>query len=554
MIICSSEILAGDVLEAQVVVVGSGAAGIPLSLELAEYGLDVILLEAGSESLDPRAQSLYSGKLEHPSLHPPADKYRQRRLGGTTPIWGGRCVPLDPIDFAERQYVPFSGWPISMEDLSPFYPAANDWLEAGDFAYRNEDVFSDSVPPMVAGFESDVISLDSLERFSRPTDVFARYKSRLQESSNIRVVSEANCINVSLHDNAKSVKQLVLKTFDRNEFYVRARYYVLATGGIETARLLLASNDVCEKGVGNEHDVVGRYYMCHIAGNVGKLRFNLPSSDIRHGYETSPDGIYCRRRISLFETEQFNKGVNNVVLRLHFPRIGDPAHKSGVLSLIYLLKPFISYEYATRLRDSKGDSFVTMLQHLKNVLLSPFEISRFGLRWIPKRILASRKFPSIILENKTNMFSLEANGEQCPNHDSRIYLADELDELGLRRVVVDWKYSMQDVNSVKITLRIFRQELERLGIGQLEFDEESLEDDLLRFGALGGHHIGTARMGTDPSKSVVDRNCKVHNVDNLYIAGSAVFPTSGQANPTLTITALAVRLADHLAHQDQVCV
>ncbi|MGI9317826.1 MAG: GMC oxidoreductase [bacterium] len=544
----------GDVLEAQVVVVGSGAAGIPLSLELAESGLDVILLEAGSESLESRAQSLYAGKVEHPSLHPPADKYRQRRLGGTTPIWGGRCVPLDPIDFAERKYVPFSGWPISMEDLAPFYPAANDWLEAGDFAYQNEDVFSDSVAPMIAGFESSVISLDSLERFSRPTDLFARYKPRLQVNPNIRVISEANCINVSLHNNAKSVKKLVLKTFDGNEFFVRAGSYVLAAGGIETARLLLVSNDVNENGVGNEHDVVGRYYMCHIAGNVGKLRFNLPSSDIRHGYETSPDGIYCRRRISFFETEQLHKGVNNVVLRLHFPRISDPAHKSGVLSVIYLLKSFVSYEYATRLRDGDGDNFVSLLQHLKNALLSPFETSRWGIGWIAKRILASRKFPSIILENKTNMFSLEANGEQCPNYDSRIYLADELDELGLRRVVIDWKYSAQDIHSVKVTLHTFQQELERLGIGQLEFDEESLEDDLLRFGALGGHHIGTARMGTDPITSVVDRNCKVHNLDNLYIAGSAVFPTSGQANPTLTITALAVRLADHLVRQDRVDV
>jgi choline dehydrogenase-like flavoprotein len=436
-----------------------------------------------------------------------------------------------------------------MEDVSPYYPSANNWLEAGDFAYQNITAFPDPAPPMIAGFDSDLISIDSLERFSRPTDLYRRYKARLEMNPNIRVISEANCTRVSLDGDADSVKNLVVATLDKKIFYVQAKFYVLAVGGIETARLLLASNDVSKEGVGNEYDVVGRYYMCHIAGNVGRLTFTLPKSAIRHGYEISPDGIYCRRRISLVESQQLRFGANNIAMRLHFPRISDPAHRSGVLSLIYLLKPFISYEYGTRLRDGAGDTFISILSHIGNVLLSPLETIRFGTKWIAKRILASRKFPSIILENKSNVFSLEVNGEQCPNFESRIYLADEQDELGMPRVVIDWQYSRQDIDSVKITLSILRDELARQGVGELKFDEETLEDDLLRFGAYGGHHIGTARMGKDPTKSVVDRDCKVHSVDNLYIAGSAVFPTSGQANPTLTLTALAIRLADHLAHQ-----
>ena len=186
---------------------------------------------------------------------------------------------------------------------------------------------------------------------------------------------------------------------------------------------------------------------------------------------------------------------------------------------------------------------------MRNVLISPLETARFLIKWVAKRNLASRKFPSIILENKTNRFSLEINAEQIPTPESRIYLSDEKDELGIPRVVVDWRYSAQDIHSVKETLKVLQEELTRLGIGELEFDENTLEDELLRFGAYGGHHIGTARMGTDPMTSVVDRNCKVHDVENLYIAGSAVFPTSSQANPTLTLTALAVRLADHIIGQ-----
>jgi choline dehydrogenase-like flavoprotein len=239
--------------------------------------------------------------------------------------------------------------------------------------------------------------------------------------------------------------------------------------------------------------------------------------------------------------------VNNVVLRLHFPRIADPVHKSGVLSFIYLMKPFISYEYATRLRDGDGDTFKSILLHIRNVILSPLETARFGFRWIAKRNLATRKFPSIILENKSNIFSLEVHGEQCPREDSRIYLSDERDSLGMPKVVIDWKYSSQDIESVRATLTTFDKELRRTGTGKLEFNDETLESDLLRFGAYGGHHIGTTRMGTDPTTSVVDSDCRVHDVDNLFIASSAVFPTSGQANPTLAITALALRLADHIA-------
>ena len=547
MIVSANDITPNEILESDVVVVGSGAAGIPMALHLAEAGLDVILLEAGAESLDPRDQALYSGTVKDESLHAPADKYRQRRLGGSTVTWGGRCVPLDPVDFVERSFVPNSGWPITNEDITPYYPPANDWLEAGEYAYNGGDAFPDSVPPMIRGFDSDRICTEGLERFSRPTDLYSRYKDRLNTSQNIRLIHEANCTQISLDPSASEVKQLEVTTLAGKRFFVRCRYYVLAVGGIETARLLLASNEVQKEGIGNKHDVVGRYYMCHIAGNVGKLTFNGAKTDIRHGYEISPDGIYCRRRISLTESEQLKNNVNNVVFRLHFPRIADPIHKSGVLSFIYLMKPFISYEYATRLRDGDGDTFGSMMRHVRNVLLSPFETASFGFRWIAKRNLATRKFPSIILDNKSNIFSLEVHGEQCPRADSRVYLSEEKDELGMPRVVIDWKYSKQDIESARVTLDILRQELEEQGVGTLEVDEEALEAALLRFGAYGGHHIGTTRMGTDPATSVVDSNCRVHGVDNLYISGSAVFPTSGQANPTLAITALALRLADHIS-------
>jgi choline dehydrogenase-like flavoprotein len=546
MIIPATDIDRDSVLRADVVVVGSGAAGIPLALELGAAGRQVILLEAGHQKLRNRDQEQYEGTVVDPALHQPAAKYRQRCLGGSTTTWGGRCVPFDPIDFEQRDFVPLSGWPITYEELCEYYPAANEWLEAGEFRYDSRDVFASSTPPLIGNFDSGLVSLDSLERFSRPTNLFQRYEARFEASQNVRLIFGANCTNIAVCDQGDKVSRLHVSTLDGKKFYVEASVYVLAAGGIETTRLLLASNDVLEDGIGNDNDLVGRYYMCHIAGNVGTLRFTVPKDKVRHGYEISREGIYCRRRICLAPEEQLRHRANNVVFRLHFPRISDPAHKSGVLSLIYLGRWFISYEYATRLRDSDEDTVKSTLLHVKNVLFSPIETARFLLRWIAKRNLASRKFPSIILENKSNLFSLEVHGEQVPNFDSRIYLSEEKDRLGMPKVVIDWQYTAQDIDSVRHSLSVLRDELARTGTGELSFDETTLEEDLLRFGAYGGHHGGTTRMGTDAKTSVVDTNCQVHGVGNLYIASNSVFPTSSQANPTLTITALALRLAAHL--------
>jgi choline dehydrogenase-like flavoprotein len=141
------------------------------------------------------------------------------------------------------------------------------------------------------------------------------------------------------------------------------------------------------------------------------------------------------------------------------------------------------------------------------------------------------------------------HGEQAPRATSRVMLTDKRDALGLPRLRVDWRYGREDIESARRTLDVIAQEVERSGIGRLTYERDTLEEDLMRFGAYGGHHIGTARMGTDPRTSVVDANCRVHSVDNLFVAGSAVFPTSSQANPTLTLIAMSLRLGKHLSQR-----
>ncbi len=541
----ADEVPRGTVLRADVCVVGAGPAGISLALALSGRGLSVLLLEAGRRPQDPLAQALYEGELANPQ-HSPPHRYRMRGLGGSSTRWGGRCMPFDPIDFERRDWVDAPGWPIAYDELRPHYVAANALAEAGRFAYDAREAFP-ALPPLVTGFNSDIVRTTGLERFSCPTDFGRRYARRLQLATDVQVLEGAVCTAIRLQADGLAVDWLDIATLAGNRLRARARAVVLAAGGLETARLMLCSNDVVPQGVGNRHDVVGRYYMCHLAGNVGTLEIHGTPADVRHGYEVDADGVYCRRRLSIAHSHQRHEGLLNAVARLHFPRITDPSHGSGVLSGLFLARRFISYEYGRRLQDPQAGSLAAQARHLRNLVCDGADTAAFLGHWIARRTLAQRKFPSVILRNRTNRFSLELHGEQVPHPASRVSLGDTVDALGLRRLRVDWRHQPQDIDSLARTLDWIAAEFARTGAGRLRFRRETLEEDLLRHGAYGGHHIGTARMGLDPRTSVVDAQCRVHSVRNLFVAGSAVFPTASQANPTLTLVALSLRLAQHLA-------
>lgn len=546
MITNANSIANGACLQTDVCIVGAGPAGITLALTLAEKGLSVVLLESGTQDENAATQALYAGEVADEGMHSPPDKYRQRRFGGSSTIWGGRCMPFDAVDFDYRPHVPYSGWPIAYHDLLPYYPKANEWAEAGRFSYQADDALGRHIAPLIRGFKSEVVLTDGLERFSCPTDFGKRYAKRLQLAPGVQVLLGANCTGIRLNPDGQSVRELEVKTLAGVGFHVRAHATVLAAGGLETARLLLSSRDVHPQGVGNTHDVVGRYYMCHIAGNVGTLTLKGSVQDVRHGYELSPEGIYCRRRLSISAKVQQQKGLANAVARLHFSRITDPAHRNGVLSGLFLARRLISYEYAKRLNDGNTNTPGGYAKHLMNIAADPLDTTAFLAHWVRKRSLAQRKFPSVILRNRTNRFSLEIHGEQIPRPDSRVSLIDKTDALGMPQIRVDWRYGADDIDSVERTLALFAQEFKQSGVGQFEYNRDTLEHDLMRFGAYGGHHIGTTRMGTDVRTSVVDSNCQIHGVRGLYVAGSAVFPTSSQANPTLTLIAMALRLGHHL--------
>lgn len=533
-------------LSADVCIVGAGAAGITLALDLMGSGYQVLVLEGGGLHAERSAQRLYRGTVADERLHSPPHRYRQRRFGGTTTLWGGRCIPFDPIDFEPREYVPLSGWPIALETLLPFYPRANALCEAGAFRYRASEAFERPLRPMIEGFRSTHFSSDSLERFSRPTDFGARYRAELRAAPDVHVFLHANVTEIVLHPGAGAVESLRVQTLRGRHLHVRAARFVLATGGLEVPRLLLSSRRVMPRGIGNDHDVVGRYYMCHLAGTIGRLRFERAADRIWHGYDRDADGIYCRRRLALTAETQRRLRIGNFIARLHHPHITDPSHRCAVLSALQLAKGLIPYEYGKRLHGEERLSAQAWLGHLGNVVRAPGEVFGFACHMLRDRALAERKFPSVILRSPAGHYSLDFHAEQQPTAASRLTLGDERDALGLARLRVDWRYSSADLETVRTAVGLLAEDLRTSGAGTFEYDPDAVEFEMLRYGAYGGHHLGTTRMGTDRHTSVVDAHCRIHGIDNLYVAGSAVFPTSSQANPTLTVVALALRLAAHL--------
>lgn len=543
MILDLAELPDGQNLEADLCIIGAGAAGITLAMQFIDKGLDVLLVESGGLAYEADTQAMYAGNVTRPDLHAATDRFRRRQFGGSTVLWGGRCMPLDAIDFEARSYVPLSGWPFSLDELLPFYREANRICEAGAYAYTIDEAFDRPMKPMVEGFNGSAYSTNSLERFSKPTNFAACYGAALR-AANIRVLLHATATQFRFDDSGQVVTGVKLRSLSGKAADVTAKAFVLATGGLEVPRLLLANRDVHANGIGNQHGVVGKYYMCHIGGTLSGIKINR-SVSVWHDYDIADDDTYCRRRFALLPDMQRKHGTGNFVGRLHHPSIADPAHRSAILSLVFLGSRLLPWEYRTRAFDSI--SLGDYGRHVLNLVSEPFNAARFAVRMIKGRFLASRKIPSLVVAPKSNEFSLDFHAEQIPNAESRVTLDEgNVDAFGTPRITVDWRYSPQDVETVKTAIALLAEDLKQSGVGTFEYDPETVEQEMIRYGAYGGHHIGAARMGDDPRTSVVDANCKVHGVQNLYISSAAVFPTSSQANPTLTIVALALRLAKHL--------
>ena len=549
MEIDARELPSGETLRADLCIIGSGPAGIAVAHALIGSGLHVVIVESGPLRKNRHAQEDPAGETVAGSPHPPTDMYRERRFGGTSTIWGGRAIPLDPIDFEPRAHVPDSGWPIRHAALARHYARAFEICEAGDGALGIEALRQQK--PFIDGFAPEHFEAE-IERYSPPTDFGRTYARDLRVSGRVRVLLNSVCVEFVSGPDTPAVEAARCVTPNGRTIRVGARAFVVAAGGIETVRLLGASRGRQAGGMANSSGMLGRNYMCHIEGTVGAIRVTPPSRSIDWNFGRTRDGVYARQKLHLRASRQRELGLLNMIFRLHHANPMDPAHGDAVLSIMYFAKRFVLPEYRRKLTSvelmslSDRESQHLTRQHVGNLVRGAPGLIRFLVPFLYKRYAVYRRIPYVALSSPVGRYALDFNSEQAPNFDSRIELLDGADRYGLPRFRIDWRRSDRDVASICAAFRLLRDDLAASGTGVMEIEEEKLEEEIAACGPVGGHHIGTARMSDDPGKGVVDGTCRAHDVPNLFLAGSAVFPTCGHANPTLTIVALALRLADHL--------
>jgi len=544
------DLLDGARVEAAVCVVGSGAAGTSLVIALAQAGIDVVVLEAGGRRPGRTDVDALVGDLSAAPEHDPLECVRQRRLGGTTAQWGGRCLPLDAVDFETRSWVPGSGWPVSRSDLMPWYRGAADLLRLGAFEWTVADALPDAAPFLLDGRDGSLLTDDMLWRWSPPVRFWPAFRKRLVAHPLVRVVQHAPVVRLEQAEAGGPVICAVVAAGQGRELRVRARHFVVAAGGLETARLLLCSDGLSRGGIGNSGDQVGRHYMIHPLAEVAEVRAR-PGVSVSGAadFATSRDGVYVRRMLRLSDDAQRRHQLRNAAFALWYPEPSDPAHGDGLLSCFALVRQALTKtggfkatgvhrRYATN--PATGD-------HLSNVARDLPGVSRYAAHWVRRRWLSARTLPSFTTLPRNGVYRLRFDGEQSPEPGNRVVLSSARDDDGMRRLEVHHRVGRDDRESLLRTLGLIATEVHRAGRADVVLPPPELFDDLVL--GDGTHQMGTARMSATPRSGVVDADCRVHDSPNLFLAGSAVFPTSGMAGPTMTIVALSLRLAEQLRRE-----
>ena len=560
MIIEGSDVLDGSQLLAQVVVVGAGPAGITVALELGRQGVDVILVESGRRGYDPQAQQLSDAAHWPEDLHAPMALAVRRQIGGTSTVWGGRCVPYDPIDFSERDFVPNSRWPISYSDVEPYFQRASDWMKTGRRAFDLHEL--PHLPQeLVPGLTDDDVTTSSLERWSLPTDFGKVYYEELRHSPNVRLVTGFTCTRILTRPGSDRADGVICKRAGGISLVVQAHAVVVSGGGLESTRLLMESEGPSGGELGNHSGHLGRWYMGHLEGVIAQVEFTTDPRRTIYGYENDRDGVYVRRRFTFTRKFQIEHRLPNISGWLANPELADARHGDAKLSFTYLvltspLGPLMAPP-AQRLSLSgtrvPGAPYgVTDISprrmHLRNVLRHPLDTASFIAGFGSKRFLTRRRrSPGFFVYNRQNVYRFQYHAEHLPAWASRVSLAREVDAVGMRRLDIDVRFSEADFDGVVRAHRHWDEHLRRTGVGRLRFLRANpLEDVRSRSGA-GFHQVGTTRMADKPEDGVVDKDLRVFGMSNVYVASSSTFVTSGQANSTFMIVAFAVRLADHLA-------
>ena len=495
-----------SVIEGDICIIGAGAAGISIALDWNNSGHKVILLEGGGFTVEREIQDLYKG--ENTGLkYFPLQSSRLHYFGGTTGHWAGFCSTYDPIDFQQRDWVPNSGWPIERKVLDPFYSRAHKLLELGPYEYefaqwKKNDGSLDPFP-----LDEKVI-WNKLWQFSPPTRFGTKYRDEIINSKNIHLYTYANVTQVETNENSTRVTEVVARNLAGKTHTIKAKHFILACCSIQNARLLLASNNRFARGLGNQHDLVGRYFMEHIEINSADLFLANPYA------------------LKLYMWDFFT-----VKMRAELAVTANMQQQEKMLNGTCSLSPYLGKD---------PDAFIDTFSDSAEAFIKKWEEreEEFKAGEKPRKVL-----------KKYRHFSLFTRMEQAPNPDSRVTLSRDKDALGMPRVSLHWELTQLEKDSIRKLYYLLGQQFGIAGIGRVRLMEWLRDENDHSWPSITGggwHHMGTTRMHDDPKQGVVDANCTVHGTSNLHIAGASCFTTGGTANPTLTLVALTLRLSDHI--------
>lgn len=496
-----SDALAGRRFD--VCIVGAGPAGITIARALSR-DLSVLLLEAGGFELSAESQQIYQGSISGRGYYD-LDTARLRYFGGTSNHWGGRCQALDAFDFEAHPYVPHSGWPIGKQDLDPYLGQAARIVDL-DLVEPEPPAFRSQLDQALAtgGFAHPFTF-----HWSPPTVFGEKFRMEIEQSANILCLLHANLTDIVLSESGSAVTDVEITGYELARTKVPVRRLVIAAGGMENPRILLNCNRQMKAGLGNQHDLVGRFFAEHFLHRCGWL---VLEDDFGEAVSAAfPPGTGVRPR------------------KLYYAANRGFALQREVLDFVVTVVP------RSKFRDS-NDSFS---QRLRHAICAP--------DWLSESF--DFTFDDGAPTCYDGFFIVEA--EQAPNPDSRITLNGERDQFGWCRLNLDWRALPIDKRTAAVAAAEFATRFAEHNLGRVRVKDWLLADDsavppLSDDVAASCHHMGTTRMADDPRRGVVDRNCRVHGISNLYVAGSSVFPTVGFANPTFSIVQMSLRLADHL--------
>jgi choline dehydrogenase-like flavoprotein len=526
-------IAAGSTLQADICIIGAGIAGISIAREFVGRREHVVLLEGGSLDFTKSLRNLptvlrrhslgeqaLSGGRSAGQPYYPLRFTRVRAFGGSSRAWhegrGVQARPLDAIDFGARDGLPEGGWPIDRAALEPFYERAQRLCALGPFAY---DARSWEAKGYGAPLPLDPERVESvIFQFGKQSS-FHRYEDDLARAKNVDVVLHATAVHLA--DKGGRVIRMDCATLAGNRFTVRARTFVLAAGAIETARLLLVSRDSQPAGIGNGRDLVGRSFMEH--------------PDVAVGY-LIPDPQLDRSAFRLYRHQHAGE---NLTVEAMF-RLSD-----SVLRRERLLNAVLRLRHTYRSGMTAAVQSARVVRRSLHFGVATPGLARHALRSAIGAPQILRHYVSCASGRPPDIFGIDVMAEQAPTMSSRVRLARRRDRLGIPKTILDWRLTSLDWDSIRRTVEIFGDAVRESGVGTVVSTVGVDRQPPAVFG--NWHHLGTTRMNPDPARGVVDENCRVHDMANLYIAGGSVFPTGGYANPSLTIVALSLRLADHLA-------